>query len=91
MEAVSSIIYFLVLFLAVCLFVVILIAIVNIVNKSFKPRNSIILLSILLVFFLLSATLTLTNVSDATRDFSLNPSNTAPALPAPSGSGNSNF
>jgi O-antigen ligase len=90
MEAIGSVIYFLVLFLAVCLFVIIVIAIINILNKSFKPKNSLILLSILLIFFLLSATLTLTNVSDAIDQISGDDTNN-PAPVRPRNSGDSVF
>jgi cytochrome c-type biogenesis protein CcmE len=41
----------------------------NIVTKSFKPKNSLIVISSLLIFFLLASVLALTNLNDATRYF----------------------
>lgn len=60
-----SLLFYVGLFLAICIFVVLILALINIQSKSYNPKNSYPVILILLILFVFNGFMALTNLNRA--------------------------
>jgi phosphoglycerol transferase MdoB-like AlkP superfamily enzyme len=63
MPSIPSFLSYIFLFIGLCIFVVFAMALFNIATKSYKPRNAIVILGVLMVLFLINAFLAFSNLN----------------------------
>lgn len=85
-----SVLGFIFLFFGLCVFVVMVLATINIFTKSYNPKHAILILSTLITLFIVNSFLVAINYSRVVanlKDFSLTPQNTNNNSSSESGDG----
>lgn len=85
-----SILGFIFLFFGLCVFVVMVLATINIFTKSYNPQHAILILGALIILFIINSFLVAINYSRVVanlKDFSLTPQNTNSSPSVESGGG----